>query len=316
MFGAPMGPRRYGTGELFHRRWKVTIATLAFTGLDIAFRIEKSLKDEPNKCQLSVWNLNTEHRAAIEALNPETKIVSATTKAKAKVSARKMALKGIPVKIEAGLGEEGDLSLLWLGDLRSGHSVREGPDWVTKFESGDGEKAYQNARMNVSYGPKTPVATALRAMVRALGVGPGNVEAMVHKLEINGVGRIFPQGTVYSGPVVPHLNDFARSAGIEWSIQDGNMQILDRGKALEQRKAITVSAETGMLDSPTVDVDGILTVKMLLVPEIWPGRILVLEADRIKGNYRADAVTYVGDSAGDDWGVEIQASRLPASATY
>jgi len=303
-----MGPRTFVGGELFNRRWKITIDTIEFTGLDVMFRIEKSLKDEPNKCELSVWNLNAEHRAAIEELNPITTTVGATLKAKQKVAARKQATKGIPVKIEAGLGEEADLSLLWLGDLRTAHSVREGPDWVTKFESGDGEKAYQNARVNVSYGPKTPVATALKAMVRAMGLGEGNIDTIVHKLEIAGVGKIFPQGTVISGPAAGHIRDFARSADLEWSIQDGTFQFLERGKALAQ-EAIKVSAETGMLDSPTVDVDGILTVKMLLVPDIRPGRLLVMDALRIKGNYRADKVTYVCDSAGDEWGVEIQASR-------
>jgi len=293
----------------FVRRWRVTVNTIEITELDVAFKIEKSLKDEPNTCELHVWNLNETQRAQIEELNPTVGTVSALAAAKAKTAVRQQATKGIPVRIEAGYEDEGDLSLLWLGDLRSAHSLRDGPHWVTVLESGDGEKAWQNARMNVSFGPKTPVDTALRAMVRALGIGQGNLEQIVHKLKVGGMGKLFPRGTVFSGPVQRELRDFARSADIEFSIQDGTLQIIDAGKALAE-SAILVSSETGMLESPTVDIDGILTVKMLMQPGIRPGRLLVVDADRIKGNYRAERITWEADSAGDSWSVEIEASRL------
>jgi len=311
MFG--MGPRTFVGAELFTRRWKVTIATdatggFSFDGLDIKFQIEKSTKDKPNTCELEVWNLTEDHRAAIEELLPKTDVAAATLKEKQKRAIRKQATEGIPVKIEAGLGEEGDLSLLWLGDLRTVFSVREGPDWVTKFESGDGEKAYANARVNVSYGPKTPVETVLRAIVKTLKLGEGNIASVLKDLEISGVGKLYPQGTVISGPSARHIQDFCRSADLEWSIQDGTPQFINRGKKLEG-EAIKVSAESGMLDSPTVDIDGILTVKMLLVPDLRPGRLLVMDALRIKGNYRIDKITFSGDSAGNDWGAVIQASR-------
>ena len=46
---------------------------------------------------------------------------------------------------------------------RTINSLREGPAWITTLEAGDGEKAIVNARVQLSYGPKTPVATVLRA---------------------------------------------------------------------------------------------------------------------------------------------------------
>lgn len=351
--------------QLFNRVCAVTINTTKSTKLDVAFKIEKSLKSEPNKCELHVFNLKEDQRAAIEELVPQSRvtrsrvdnsreIASIKTQirglqenavvAKQKndqagfaaleaevnqLSARatmlsrsqgtvietrsKQLVRGIPVKIEAGYDPDddgGDLSLLWLGDMRTAHSVKSGPDWTTILTSGDGEKAWQNARINVSYGPKTPVATALRAMVKELGIGEGNLATVLGKLQINGIGYLYPQGTVISGPVSRELTDFCRSADLEWSIQDGVIQILDKGKALGET-AIKVSSDTGMLDSPTVDVDGILKVKMLMIPGIRPGRLLVVDAERVKGNYRAEKITWQGDtSAGaQDWTVEIQAVR-------
>lgn len=290
--------------ELFLRSWAVTVDTTKITELDVSFKIEKSLKDEPNKCELHVFNMTEDMRAEIEELVPVTKAVSGLVKKKVKVAARKQATKGIPCRIEAGYGD--DLSLLWLGDLRTAHSVRQGSDWVTIIESGDGEKAWQNARVNVSYGPKTPTDTALRAFARALGVGEGNIAATVAKLRAG--GKIIPQGTVFSGPAAQQMSDFCRSADLEWSIQDGAIQILDRGVALAQ-SAVKVSASTGMLDSPSVDIDGLVTVKMLMTPDIRPGRLIVLDSDRVKGGYKIEKATWQGDSAANDWTIQIEAVR-------
>lgn len=290
---------------LFGRAWAVTINTVKITGLNINFKVEKSTKDEPNTCELHVWNLSEDHRAMIEELNPATKTVSGLAKAKVKEAVRKQATKGIPCKIEVGY--EDDLQQIWLGDLRSGHSLKHEQDWQTILESGDGEKSYQNARVNVSYGPKTPTDTALRAIARAMGVGEGNLSATVAKLRTG--GKLYPQGSVFSGPARDHMSAFCKSADLEWSIQDGALQFLDRGKALDGR-AIRLSSDTGMLDSPTVDVDGILTIKSLILPDVRPGRLLVVDAARVKGNYKIEKCTWEGDSASDKpFTITMQAKR-------
>jgi hypothetical protein len=307
IFGAA-GDVQIDSPPLFIRKWAVTINTIRFTELDIAFTIEKTLKDEPNTCELHVFNLNAEQQAQIEELVPQTKTVSSLAKAKAKEAARKQAVRGIPVRIEAGYEEDGDLSLLWLGDLRTAYTSRDGAEWITTLESGDGEKAYQNARINVSFGPKTPVDTAIRAMVRALGVGEGNLSQVAHKMKINGIGRLIPQGTVIAGPVRDELHDWCRQSDLEWSIQDGAIQFVDKGKATEET-AILLNHDTGLYGSPSVDSDGILTAKIGMIPGVRPGRLVVLDAERIKGNYRIEKATWNGDSAGDAWDIDIIATR-------
>lgn len=289
--------------ELFERAVDITVGTTRFRSLDAAFKIEKSLKSEPNTCELHVFNLNAEHRKALEELNPPTKAGSSLASAKEK---QHRATRGIPCKIEAGY--EGATSLLWLGDLRSAHSVHDGSDWITVLESGDGEKAWQNARMNVSYGPKTPVDTVIRAMVRALGVGEGNLSQVVQRIKVQGVGKILPHGTVISGRVSQELTDWCRSCDLEWSIQDGAIQILDRGKALATR-ALKLSAKTGLIGSPTVDIDGVLSAKMFMVPDVRPGSLVVIDALRVKGNYRIEKAVWSGDTSGGDWTIDISAKR-------
>lgn len=296
--------------ELFDRRCKIVIDKIqindgsALGGHDVKFHVEKSYKPEPNTCDLTVYNLSEDQRASLEELKPNLlKTGAKLTKGK---KAPKGSAKGIPCKIEAGYGD--DLSLIWLGDLASVDSVREGPDWVTTASSGDGRKAFANARMHVAYGPKTPVETALRAMVRALGVGEGNVAKIVQKLSQGDAGKLLVRGGVFSGQVSKILGDFARSADLEWSVQDGVMQFIDRGKALDG-KAIKLTPETGMIGSPSVDSNGILSVKMLMIPDVRPGRLLVIKSSRIEGNYKILQAIWEGDTSGGEWSIDVKATR-------
>jgi len=293
------------TSPLFGRVAKVTISTLELNGFDCRFKIEKSLKPIPNTCKLSVYNLNEDHRAQLEELRPGAALTKTKTSKSGKTKTTTLATTGIPVKIEAGYGK--DLSLLWLGDLRTINSVLEGPNWLTELESGDAEKSYTNGRIHVCYGPKTPIATALRAMVRALGVGEGNMASVLAQLQMGG-SAIYPHGAVISGSVAQQLTDFARSADLEWSIQDGSIQFLDRGKALAAT-AVQLSEDTGMMGSPTVDADGFMTVKMLMIPDVRPGTLIVMNAERVKGNYRVEKATWSADTTGGDWDITAVCSR-------
>jgi hypothetical protein len=274
---------------LWDRRVVVTVDTIQFTSLDCRFKVEKTLKPTPNTCELQIWNLNEDHRAQLEELRPSTK--QATT--------------GIPCSIEAGYKD--GTTLIWLGDLRTVETVRDGPDWVTNLSSGDGEKAWQNAKLHVAYGPKTPLETALRAMARELGVGEGNLSKVVSRLKIAG-SAMWPAGKVIAGPVRDAIRDFARSADLEVSIQDGALQFLDRGAALAGT-AVRLAPETGLIESPTVDNEGILTAKMLMIPDIRCGGLVSMDSARIKGGYRIEQATWEGDTAGQEWGVEIKAKR-------
>lgn len=276
--------------RLFDRRVTVTVDTIEFTDLDCAFRVEKTIKSQPNTCELSIWNLTEEHQAQLEQLSPKSKGPATT---------------GIPCKIDAGYSD--GTSLIWLGDLRTVDTVREGPDWITHLSSGDGARAWKNAKLHVPYGPKTGLETVLRAMVRALGIGEGNLSKVVANLKQAG-SAIYPSGTVISGPVSRELRAFAASADLEVSIQDGALQFIDRGKALAGT-ALLLNDDTGLLDSPTVDNEGVLTAKTLMIPDVRCGGLVTIDAARIKGTYRIEKATWSGDTASIDWDIEINAKR-------
>lgn len=268
----------------------VTVGDIHLKGHRVAFSVEKTIKKEPNTCDLAIWNLNPENRAKLEELRPKADDA-----------------RGIPVVIEAGY--EGYFSQIWYGDLRTVESIYERPNWVTKLDSGDGGKAYQTARIGRSFGKKTPLRTALRAILDELGIGVGNLWKFEHALKQTGATSIFEHGKVMHGPARKHLDDFARSADLEWSIQDGTLQLVNRGKVLDAQ-AVRLSSETGLIGSPTVDNKGVLTAKCLMIADVRVGGLLVLDSKRIKGNYRIEKANWVGDThSKSDWTITLEATR-------
>jgi len=269
--------------KLFGRKIRVVVSTIEITDLDMVFQVTKTLKPEPNKAELTIFNLNPDHRSSLEQM------------------------KSAPVQIEAGY--QGGTSVLFLGDLRTAMTVHQGPDFITKLSSGDGEKAIKTARVNVSLKKgAASVDKVLESVAKALGVGEGNLKQALSAIKSAGLGELFSEGTVISGSAYREMTNICRSLGLTWSIQDGKLQILELKKALEGQ-AILVNERTGLIGSPTVDNKGVLTCQTLLIPDVFPGRLMVLESERLKGQYRIESCQYSGDTNGQDWYIGIEGKR-------
>ncbi len=274
--------------ELYGRQSTIIIDTIELTGHRAIFAVEKTLERDPNTCDLQIYNLNGDQRGQLQELRP-----------------KKGATRGIPVKIEAGYQTP---SLLWLGDLRTVESTKEGLDWVTRLSSGDGEKAVENGRIKVPMGPRTDVKTALRALVKALGIDKGNLNLVENTIKLRSGGKLFPEGKVLAGPAARILDDITRSADLTWSIQNGALQFIPRGGALPA-EAVLLTPETGLIGSPTVDNEGALNAKALIIPDLKPGALVVIESSSVRGQYRVQKATWNGDTHGQDWYVAIEGKR-------
>jgi hypothetical protein len=291
-------------GALFDRRWALTVSTLQVDAFAIHFRVEKSIKPEPNKVLIEVYNLDENHRGQLQELAPG-KLVGKKAKHKGKTSPN---VKGsVSVRLEAGYAEDG-ASLIFLGDLRTVDSELTGPDWITAITSGDGERAFRTARISQAFGYKTPVRTALAAAVKALGLGNGNLASVASTLQLQGNATVYTRGLVLSGSVAMALNDICRSANLEWSIQDGVVQFTDLNTALAQ-KAIKLTSGTGLIGSPNVDGNGVLKAKTLMIPGLTCGRLVVVDSRQIQGQFRVEKIITEGHSHGPDWYHEIEAKR-------
>lgn len=271
--------------RLFDRRAVLVVSTIRIetsNSLRISFQVTKDLKPTPNKATIKVYNLSPTHQQQLESLAPS----------------------GIPVQLEAGYKE--GTSQIFSGRLRVCHTMREGPDLITTIESGDGHEQIQQSRVSTSFAKGASNQTVLKTVALAVGVAPGNLNDAANKLA---GASVYANGTVCFGSAAAEMTRICRSLDLEWSVQSGKLQILPRSKALEG-KAIRLSQDTGMLGQPSVDQKGVMSVHMEMQPNVFPGRLIVLEALRLKGQYRIQQTVHSGDSRSEEpWEVAAQAKK-------
>lgn len=302
------------SSQLFPRAWRVIVGNLDVSNLDIEFKVLLTLKAEPNKCVLTIWNLNQDHRAELLKRNRPNQ------------DSKKLV--GIPVQIEAGYKD--NTSVIFSGDLREVVSERDGSDWKTTLSGDDGGRSYREARFSpgVQYNAGARIGDVLKKCADAMGIGLGNAANFEATAQIAGIGATLAHSMTLDGSVPKALDRVLHSIGLTWSIQRGALQLLQKGKPLDA-SAIRLTPQTGLLDSPEAAIDatvslgnpqqfapgakqtkakpvkpkdpGILKLKAMLIPGLVPGRKITLESAAFNGGYYLTEVEAVGQSFGGDW---------------
>lgn len=296
----------------FQRAYRLVIGTVGIdatagvglNSLRIAFSVQRDVKRTPNNCEVRVYNLTRDHRAALAKLP------------------------SVRIRLEAGY--VGDLGTIFDGDLRSARTRREGPDLATCASGGDGETQCRTAHIGKTFAAGTPVGTVLQELGKAMGVGPGNLRDFQGAQLANGSKRLTRPLTLH-GPVYDELEFFTRSCGLRWSIQDSALQIRDAGLPVGDREGPLLRKDTGLIGEVQIEtvvagaekVKGLVksnktlqgegftagTTKVtgvcLLRPDLIPGVPLRVESEAFTGNLVCVATTHVGDShSTDQWSVE------------
>jgi hypothetical protein len=266
-------------------------------GLDVDFVVDKSLKPtDPNTCAIKVYNLSPTSRQSLSG-SPK-----------------------LTVKLEAGY--VGGVTQLYFAEARSAWTVREGADYITHIESSDtiarptGVRTTKKAtpgspdgNLYRAYGPRVPLADAFQAIAGILGVGAGNLSQALAGLNNKPLPLSAVNGAALLGNGVQRMTDICRSAGLEWSIQDGVLQFLNIGQALSGSLAVDINAGTGMIGSPSVDSSGAVSVSTLLIPGLAPGILINMSSLFVSGGYRIEKIRYQGETRGKPWYAHIDAVR-------
>lgn len=281
---------------LFLRAWKVTVGTLALGQVDVEFNVKRTLKPEPNQCSLKIFNLTAAHRQQIQ----QNSAVNSATK--------------VPVKIEAGYYTDAtktsaNLTQIYLGELRAGWTEYNGPDVVTELSSGDAEKAFCTARMNVAFGPGATNDVVMKQILKSLGIGQGNIQKAISQMAAQGVNMVFnTRGNVMKGNAAVHLTNICNSVGLEWSVQNGAAQFLPVGQPL-QGQVFQLDSQHGLIGSPSVDTKGTLEFQTFIVPGLAPGVVVKMNSLGVQGGFRIVNMDISGDTLGNDWYMKCQAEK-------
>lgn len=279
--------------QLFQRRCRVFLIQddgrrFTFDGFRVQFKIEKSLRKEPNTADVRVTNLGRQTRASLQQM-------------------------GGRLILEAGYSSL--LGQVFAGDIRTTDHTFTRPDWDTHIQCGDGERAFAFATINNSFAPGTPLADLIGAIGGAMSGKKLDTDKFVRAAK--GLPGAVANGFSAYGKASTELDRVLAGTGYEWSIQDCQLQLLREGGALSE-VAVLLSPETGLIGSPehgTPDKKhkpSVMKAKALLQPRFAPGRAVRIESLHVNGDFVVQKVTHTGDTAGGDWYSEIEALPLAA----
>lgn len=288
--------------RLFGRRWRVQVGELVSTDLDIKFKVTRQHATRPGTAEVSIFNLTPAHRSEI-LKSPRARHWLLNAPGQADTPGQP----GTVVEIAAGYGN--DAPTIFRGTLRRVTEAREGNDWITTITAGDGAYAIRSARVRRSFAADTQLGTVIRALADAMEVGYGNLDEVLPSAQFERVGALFPEGTVLHGNAADELTGLCRSAGLEWSVQDGHLLVLQRGAAI-RRQSVLLSPDTGLVGSPERNGRRRAKAKALLIPDLVPGRIVDLRSEIVAGEFRILHAEYTGDTRGGDWYAALDMTRF------
>lgn len=274
--------------QLAQRQAVVVVQDAAVEFLRMTFKVERSIKKDPNTCEVSIWNVAPETLARMQERHA-TVLLSA--------------------------GHAGHLGQLFKGNARSVLPVKDKTGWVAKVECGDGGTAYSYGRTNQAFAPGTKIVDALGGVAKSASIGIGNAYQAFQKGGLQAGFDSFVHGFTSSGDAQSDIDAICRTAGFTWSIQDGELQILTTERDTTG-EAEVLSVDTGLVGSPEMGSHtrkhgpALLKVKALLRPQVRPGGVVQVDSRAIHGQFRAEKVTHEGDTWGGDWFTTIEARAL------
>lgn len=261
--------------------------------LRVNFEINKSILSFPNLCRLNIYNPNADTLAALQ--KKYTKIV-----------------------INAGY--QGDIRLLFKGEIRNVFQNRSGVDKIITVYAGDGERDWQNATFNKTFTENVSISSAIQEVLKSFEEVTVGV--------VNGLPQVADKlrGQTLSGSSKDILDNFADEYGFTWSIQDGEVIITPVESPLEGTEAVLINAATGMIGSPTLteigaDVTTLLNPRLLpnkafkiesIVADIQLGNLFFREVNKTtaEGTYKIQEVTFKGDSREGEWISLVKGRRI------
>lgn len=247
--------------------------------LRVIVKISKSLTKEPNSASITFFNLAHERRAAL------------TSKQAAAVSVI--------------AGYDRDRTTLFYGSTAFVRNERSGADILTTLTTTDGGDKTRKARATLTFGPRAKAGDVLRALVKHLGVKVGNLESVAAALNAGKGASMFAGGVVLSGNAAHAVDNLCRSAGLEWSIQDGAIQLLNAGAA-SSKTAIKLTPGR-LLVSPSIDEKGVVSAQARLQADFLPGRQVQIAHEFVNGAFRLEKCVYSLDTHGEEWTVDFEA---------
>ena len=274
----------------FNRSASVVITTkqgaLNISGLKIVFSVKKTLSTFSNSARVNIYNLS---KKAFDQIAVEDDLI-----------------------LNAGYTDGAGEKLLFKGDIQKISREHSGTDIITKLQCDDGGLKLREIRGELSRGTGVGVMQIIGEILDAFSFPTRQHAPFIDKQYLHGFSHV--------GSAREALSKLTDRIGVEWSIQNGEAQLLLKGD-VNLTPPIPVSALNGMIATPDSldDVRGELSlnkrdsgwkVRSLINPEIEPGGRLDITSNTANGEFRIEEVDHFGDTFGSDWQTIAQVTGL------
>jgi len=247
----------------------------------ITFDIVSSIIDK-NKATIAVYNLEESTRNLIDDAD-----------------------KVEDIYVELYTGYSGDNVLQFKGDAKQAENMWDGQDYVTSFKSYDGLKASKK-KHSKSYAPKTDYVEMIKDTLKGLGDTISGVVTDVKKeVSQNGITLVGATDVVMN-----KLLGALPGQNLEYTIQNGVAYVKPAGSMINPNDIPVISANTGMIGSPTKTKDGV-EFEVLLQQGLVPssGVELLTDFTKYNGIFILQKVHKKGDTRGDSWSAACTAVK-------
>lgn len=283
---------------LIGKKGETKNAILIEPPMRITFDVQKDVESEPNENSIKIYNLSAATRQAVE--KPNLRCV-----------------------LYAGYSEENEPTLLCSGDIATAYSYRENGDWITELFVLDGLIEIRDTAVSLGYAGGVSSQLILNDLATQMGLKLVAGEELAERQWSNGFS--------FYGAARTALNKIVAGTGLEWSVQNGELQVVNRAKTT-RRQGVVLAADSGLIGSPervreaarskqadekdkknskkqkkTTDKqakDG-WNVRSLLLPQINPADKVKIESVTVEGWFRAESVKHTGDSHSGEWQTEL-----------
>ncbi|MBB1593528.1 hypothetical protein [Achromobacter sp. UMC46] len=287
----------------FNRVYRLLVGKGGAKGLEIVppirlvFEVTKDVNEEPNDHKIRLYNLAPATRKALEE-------------------------PGLRCVLYAGYAEEGGPILMASGSIVFAYSKFDQPDVVTELIVKDGYTEVRDTAVSIGLGQGALASSIIRDIARQMGLSLMMADDVPDRTWVNGFS--------FYGAARTALHKVTQGTGLEWSIQNQQLQVLQRG-GTTRRQAVVLAVDTGLLGHPErvreaaqekakpkgkpandaanpvsahQERDG-WSVKSLLLPMINPGDLVKLESRTVEAFQRVEKVQHKGDSETGDWLTEL-----------
>ncbi len=280
--------------ENFNRSAKVQIVIgstkiIEIENLRISFKTSNSLSTSGGEGDISIWNVNKTTRGII-AESKQDKTIKR-------------------INLFAGYGT--NRPLIYSGNLTDRTFKKEVSDGILQLICKDGQNQ-KGLTINKNYGPGTGIRDIVRDLIKTIqdtspepiAIIEENIFKLIPNTKMN-------KGLNANGRLLQILEDVLADVGVEFSFQDGSIQLMFSNEFLEEI-IVNLTTKTGLLGKPEKLEDGRVKFRSQLAGLLKPGKRVRLESDEIAQSiFTCETVLHDGDTRGDVW--ETVSEARPAA---